>query len=137
MLHLIKLCVGVRDIAHLATLQTQRNGRDPPLRHITRSTPRRAAEIIEGGSLYWVIAGLLSVRQRVTDIVEERGEDGIRYAALVLDPALIPIEGRRTKPFQGWRYLTAADAPPDIASGVSPDGMPEALRQQLRDLALL
>ncbi len=136
-LHLIKLCVGVRDVAHLAVLQHQRVGRDPPLRHLTRSTPRRAGEILDGGSLYWVIGGILSVRQRVTDITEDRVADGTRYAVLVLDPVLVPVEGRRTKPFQGWRYLSAADAPPDIVAGFEPDGMPAALRQQLRDLALL
>lgn len=132
MLHLIKLAVGVTDIAHLAALQQGRAGRDPPLRHLTRSTPRRAAEILDGGSLYWVIAGILAVRQRVTAITQDGG-----YAALVFDPALIPVEGRRTKPFQGWRYLQPQDAPADLEHSAAPDGLPDALRQQLQSLGLL
>lgn len=132
MLHLIKLAVGIRDIAHLAALQQGHAGRDPPLRHLTRSTPRRAPEIIDGGSLYWVIAGILTVRQRITAITED-GE----YAALVVDPALVPVEGHRTKPFQGWRYLKPEDAPADIVPGAEPGGLPEALKQHLRDLCLL
>ncbi len=134
MLHLIKLAVGVRDVAHLAELQ---RGRAPPLRHLTRSTPRRAAEIVAGGSLYWVVAGILSVRQRVSAVTEEAGQGGTRYAGLMLDAQLVPVEGRRVKPFQGWRYLKPEDAPPDIVPGADPDGLPEVLRQHLRDLCLI
>ncbi|MBU6497901.1 MAG: DUF1489 family protein, partial [Rhodospirillales bacterium] len=116
MLHLTKLAVGIRDIAHLREVQAARAASDPPLRHRTRNFPRRAAEIIEGGSMYWVVAGAMLVRQRIADIIEDRWDDGSACAGLVLDPTLVPLAGRPTRPFQGWRYLEAAAAPPDLAA---------------------
>jgi hypothetical protein len=140
MLHLAKLAVGVRDIAHLSELQAIRAEQRPPLRHLTRNFPRRAAELVDGGSIYWVIAGSMLVRQRLRDIVEDRWDDGTRCAALVLDPALVPLLGRPTKAFQGWRYLRPEDAPPDRIAGVPAEGetnLPATLRRSLRDLGLL
>lgn len=140
MLHLTKLAVGVTDIAHLAALQSARLRSGESLRHRTRNFPRRAAEVADGGSMYWVIAGVLCVRQRITDIVEDQYEDASRCAAILLDPALVPVVGRRTKPFQGWRYLAASDAPADLDAGQAASGeeaLPAALRQELRALGLL
>jgi hypothetical protein len=105
MLHIAKLAVGIRDIDHLSRAQAQRQHDRPPLRHLTRNFPRRAPEVLDGGSLYWVIAGSMLVRQRICDIIEDRWDDGGRCAGLVLDPALVPLVGRPTKAFQGWRYL--------------------------------
>src|SRR5262245_17156007 len=110
MLHLIKLAVGVRDIEHLRELQKQRLERTPPLRHRPRNFPRRRDEVLSGGSMYWVIAGATVVRQRLIDIVEDRWDDSSACAGLLLDPRLVPVAGRPTKPFQGWRYLRAEDA---------------------------
>ena len=140
MLHLAKLAVGVRDIAHLRTLQAARAAAAPPLRHHTRSVPRRAAEITAGGSIYWVVAGAMVVRQRVLDVVEDRWDDGTRCAALVLDPALVPVQARLCKPFQGWRYLHGDAAPADVTAGdpaIGADGLPPALRRELQALCLL
>ena len=140
MLHLAKLAVGIGDIAHLRRVQAGRLRAQPPLRHLTRSAPRRAAEIIEGGSLYWVVAGAMLVRQRVLDVTLEQRDDGTPCAGLVLDRALVPVEGRPVKPFQGWRYLTAADAPADVAAqqeGAGTDALPAALQRELRALCLL
>lgn len=140
MLHLTKLAVGVRDVAHLRDLQAERAIRNPPLRHRTRNFPRRAAEVTAGGSIYWVIAGSLLARQRVLDIVEDHWNDGSTCAALVLDPELILLSGRPTKPFQGWRYLAASDAPPDLAAAPLAKGeaaLPPAMRRELRALCLL
>ncbi|MDE2515183.1 MAG: DUF1489 domain-containing protein [Rhodospirillales bacterium] len=139
MLHLIKLAVGVRDVAHLAELQARRQETDPPLRHRTRSMPRRAAEVVDGGSLYWVIAGSLLARQLILAIEEDRMADGSACAAIHLDPVLVELSGRPTKPFQGWRYLAAEDAPADRPA--LPDGteasLPPALLRELRALCLL
>lgn len=138
MLHLCKLAVGVRDVAHLRELQAARAANEPPLRHRTRNFPRRAGEIVGRGSLYWVIKGAMVVRQPVLDIREDRWDDGSRCTALVLDPNLIPVGGRLTKAFQGWRYLEHADAPGDLAADMgSGDGLPEPLRLKLRELCLL
>ena len=140
MLHITKLAVGIRDIGPLRDVQAHRAGAEPPLRHLTRSFPRRAAEITGGGSIYWVIAGAMLVRQRVLDVVDDRRDDATRCAGLVLDPLLVPVEGRPTKAFQGWRYLTAADAPADVTAqgpAAGSDGLPEELRRRLQALCLI
>ncbi len=139
MMNIVKLAVGVRDLAHLAEIQQARAKSDPPLRHKTRNSPKRAEEIIVGGSIYWVINRAILVRQRVTAIIPDHWEDGSACAGLVLDPELIRVTPRAAKPFQGWRYLSAADAPADL--GVAPsagaDELPEPLRLALHELALL
>lgn len=140
MLHLAKLAVGIKDIAQLREAQARRAAQEPPLRHHTRMIPRRVAELTDGGSIYWVIAGAMLVRQRVLEVIEDRWDDGTRCAGLVLDPVLVPVEGRPTRPFQGWRYLTPEDAPADLGGNgpaVGADGLPEELRRQLQALCLL
>ena len=96
MLHITKLAVGVRDIEHLRELQAERVARNPPLRHRTRNFPRRHEEVIDGGSMYWVISGSMLVRQRIVDIIEDRRDDGSACTGLVLDPKLVPLAGRPT-----------------------------------------
>ena len=134
---MIKLAVGVRDPAHLRVLQEARTHADPPMRHLTRHMPRRAAEIVDGGSLYWVIAGSLLVRQRITDIIPSTRADGSACAALVFDPALVRVSPRAVKAFQGWRYLPAHEAPADLADADAAAGLPDGLAQRLRELCLL
>ncbi len=140
MLHMTKLCVGISEVAELRRLQEARLARGETLRHLTRSFPRRAQEIIDGGSLYWVIAGAMVVRQRVVDIQEAAYDDGSKCAALLFDAELVPVAGRPTKPFQGWRYLDPAAAPPDLAAGTTAEGsdsLPPSLRRELESLGLL
>ena len=138
MVHLIKLSVGVRDVAHLSDLQRERAQVDPPLRHRTRQTPKRAAEIIDGGSIFWVIGGMIQCRQRILDIAPDRRLDGTACVALVLDPAIVLVQPRPARPFQGWRYLNAEAAPPDVGEGSAPDvELPPALRLALAELCLL
>ena len=138
MVHLAKLAVGIRDIADLRGRQAARVAAGVGLRHQTRSHPKRADEIVDGGSIYWVIAGAMLVRQRIVDIVEDRWDDGSRCAGLVLDPVLVQVEGRPTRAFQGWRYLEADAAPADLgAAAFAPGAMPAELRRELRALCLL
>ena len=138
MIHLAKLAVGIRDIAHLRQVQAARGAARPPLRHQTRNQPRRAAEVTDGGSIYWVVAGTMLVRQRILGIVADHWDDGSPCAGLVLDPTLVQVEGRPVKAFQGWRYLEPNDAPPDLdPRELHPDAMPPALRNELRSLCLL
>ena len=141
-LHLIKLAVGVRDVAHLRELQARRAREEPPLRHQTRMFPRRAAEITgAGGSIFWVIAGFVQVRQRILEVREEAWDDGTSCAGLILDPALVPVTARATKPFQGWRYLAAEAAPADArdiaAATRGLEALPPRMRQALRELGRL
>ncbi len=129
-LHLVKLCVGAESVDDLADWQARRMaerraaGLDARPRHVTRMWPRRAEEILGGGSLYWVIQGYLAVRQAVEAFDEVRGEDGIRRCAIVFSPDLVRVAARPRAPFQGWRYLAAADVPPDLAQGFAETGEP-------------
>jgi hypothetical protein len=140
LLHIMKLAVGIRDIAHLRAVQQARAKADPPLRHHTRNMPRRGDEIVDGGSIYWVIAGAVMARQAVREIIADTWDDGSPCAGLVLDPVLVPVSPRLTRPFQGWRYLAAEDAPPDLAAlprGVGEAAMPADMQRALRELGLL
>ncbi|MCF3945252.1 DUF1489 domain-containing protein [Acidiphilium sp. AL] len=139
MIHLVKLAVGVKDVGHLAEIQRRRAQAEPPLRHRTRSMPKRADELRNGGSIYWVVGGLVIVRQRVLDVTLDAWDDGSPCAGLVLDPALVRVAARPMRPFQGWRYLAPEDAPMDITRDAATieDKLPPELRRDLRALALL
>ena len=119
-LNLIKLCVGAESVedqrAWIAQRMAERRaaGLDPRSRHVTRMWPKRAEELLDGGSLYWVIKGVLQARQKIEALEEVVGEDGIRRCAIIMSPKLIITEARPRRAFQGWRYLPAADAPPDL-----------------------
>jgi len=142
--HLIKMSVGVEDVPHLERIQAQRlaeaerQGRPPELMHITRNTPRRAADVLKGGSIYWVVKRFIRVRQPIADIRPFEGREGKMSCALVLEPGLIRTEIRSFRAFQGWRYFAAEDAPPDAPE--TPDGsddMPAELAVELKGLGLL
>lgn len=137
-MHLLKLSVGVRDVAHLRAIQALRATAAPPLRHQTRMAPKRRGELLDGGSIYWVIGGYIQVRQRLLDIIEDRWDDGTACAGLVLHPELVPVAARPMKPFQGWRYLDAEAAPEDITeAGAISDDLPPALKAALREACLI
>jgi hypothetical protein len=141
MLHIVKLCVGCDSLAELAAWQKQRlkekraRGHKPELVHVTRMTPKRADELLEGGSLYWVIKGQIAARQRLLALRVVK-KNGAPHCGLVHDKKLVPVALRPRRPFQGWRYLEAADAPPDLKprSGAA---LPEALQRELAALGLL
>ncbi len=142
--HLIKMCVGIRSVDHLVERQADRleqarqRGEVPTLRHVTRHMPRRAAELLDGGSLYWVIKGFVRVRQRLTTIDRIVNEEGRPSCALILDPKLVKTELRPCKPFQGWRYLAGEKAPPDATRAArGPAEVPSELAAELRALGLL
>ena len=106
-------------------------------RHITRMWPKRSAELLNGGSLYWVFKGVILARQRVLDLEERRGEDGILRCALVLDREVVRTEGAPRRAFQGWRYLAPADAPRDLPQGrEAEDTLPADLARALADIGL-
>lgn len=140
MLHMLKLSVGSKDVAQLGAWQAERALTHPPLRHRTRMAPKRRAEILDGGSIYWVVAGFLQVRQRIIDIIDDQMDDNTPCAGLVLDPELVMVEARATRPFQGWRYLEPDAAPPDVsehAAGQGMEALPPALKAALREARLI
>ena len=142
--HLVKLCVGIERLQDLRAWQAKRlddlarAGRVPELRHKTKQMPRRKDEVLDGGSLYWVIKGFVSARQRVVDLNETVREDGSPCCGIVLDPAIIETRPHPRRPFQGWRYLEPDETPPDLA--VADDSiadMPPGMREELRALRLI
>ncbi|RCW86630.1 DUF1489 family protein [Paracoccus lutimaris] len=135
-LNLMKLCVGCDDPAELDAWQAQRY-QGGPARHVTRMWPKREAELLEGGSIYWVFKGLMQARQRIIGLEEVLGEDGIRRCALILEPGLIRVAAVPRRPFQGWRYLPGSDAPPDLRQGreAEPD-LPAEIARALADMGL-
>lgn len=140
MLHLTKLAVGVRDLDHLREWQAERRRTDPPLRHRTRNFPRRRQEILQGGSLYWVINRSMLARQRVLDIIEDQRDDGTPCTSFILDADLVPLIGRPVRPFQGWRYLEPDSAPADLGDVgdiLGLDALPATLQRELRFLCLI
>ena len=144
-LHLIKLCVGVDHIDELRDYYAQRlaqkraAGEPEELMHVTRMTPKRKNEILDGGSLYWVIKRQIQARQRILELRAVTGKDGKNRCAIVLDPEIVLTARRRRRPFQGWRYLKAEDAPPDSLGAIVEidDDMPEKMRAELIELGLL
>ncbi len=134
-MHLIKLCVGVDSLDELERHVTRRAARGEIV-HTTRQTPRQADAVRDGGSLYWVIKGVIQARQPIRDLRAETDAEGRSRCSIVLAPELIPVSPRRRRPFQGWRYLKPEDAPPDLASGDSGD-IPPAMRAALAELALI
>jgi hypothetical protein len=141
--HLLKLCVGVDTLEELAQWQKTRvadlkkKGKTIELVHVTRQTPKRAADLLDGGSLYWVIKGQIAARQKLIDLRAVRRKDGIPRCGLVYEPNLIPTLRRAHRPFQGWRYLDAKDAPEDVSTAKRGKGLPAALHSELAELGLL
>ncbi len=117
-LHLIKLCVGADSVEDLAGWQAARIAESgaAAAQHVTRMWPKRGDELLDGGSLYWVIRGVLQARQRIVGLEPRDGADGVRRCAILLDPEIVRIAARPRRPFQGWRYLRETDAPRDVGA---------------------
>ena len=134
--HLKKLSVGSQSLETLRAWQSLRLSETRRLIHITRNRPRRAEEILDGGSIYWIIKGVMSARQNIVDLIEVKRVDGQAACGLVLDPNLVAIVPTKMRIFQGWRYLESEDAPADLIDPVD-ESMPPALVAELRELGVL
>lgn len=138
--NLVKLCVGADTVEDL--LDWHRANPSPfptgERRHTTRMWPKREAEILGGGSLYWVIKGVILCRQRITRLDEVTGADGIRRCGIIMDPQVIRTEPAPRRPFQGWRYLDPKDSPRDLPKGRATDTgtLPEPLALALAEIGL-
>jgi hypothetical protein len=143
-LHLIKLCVGADSVRDLEDwikekLREKRKRHEKPEHiHRTRMVPKRADELKDGGSLYWVIRGEIMCRQLIRDVRPFRDKDGVGRCGVVLDPKVVLVAPRPLRAFQGWRYLDAKDAPRDLErSAPGAAAMPEKMRRELRELGLI
>jgi hypothetical protein len=143
-LHLIKLCVGCDSVDDLKSWvaarlkEKKRRGQKPEHIHTTRMSPKRGDELIDGGSLYWVIKGQVMCRERIVDLRPFVDKDGIGRCRIVLDGKIRLVAPRPCRAFQGWRYLAEKDAPGDLertARGAAI--MPEQMRRELSELGLL
>ena len=143
-LNLIKLCVGadsvsdLEDWIKLKLKEKRKHGEKPEHIHRTRMVPKRADELTDGGSLYWVIRGEIMCRQRIRAIRPFRDKDGVGRCGVVLEPKVVLVQPRPFRAFQGWRYLNGNDAPPDLGKrDKGAAAMPETLRRELRELGLM
>ncbi|MCB5411894.1 DUF1489 family protein [Pseudogemmobacter faecipullorum] len=138
--NLLKLCVGAESVEDLELWQKQNAGAWPAGQavHVTRMWPKREQELLAGGSLYWVIRGVVLCRQRLTGLERVETGDGISRCALLLDPEIIRTEGAARRPFQGWRYLTAEEAPRDLPKGRSSreEALPPEMARALAEIGL-
>ena len=138
MLNILKLCVGAVSVEDLTTWYAAHSHLWPAgtTAHVTRMWPKRQSEVLDGGSLYWVIKGVILARQRILRLEQRDGPDGIRRCAFVLDAAVIRTEPALRRPFQGWRYLDPADSPRDLTSRSADDSLPPSLALALADIGL-
>jgi hypothetical protein len=134
-LHLLKLAVGIDDVDHLRRIRRARAAERGGNWIYTRNHPRRAQEVLAGGSIYWVIRGRIRVRQRVIGFRGERDDTGRRYCLIEVDAELVPTLVRSCRPFQGWRYLLPEDSPPDRAASGEPPS--DRMLAELRALGLI
>ncbi|MDP7152237.1 MAG: DUF1489 domain-containing protein [Paracoccaceae bacterium] len=138
--NLIKLSVGTESVEGLAEWHQnpRAQGPDGLPRHVTRMWPKREKEVLNGGSIYWVIKGVIQCRQRILRLDEVIGSDGIRRCAIVLEPELHRTVQATKRPFQGWRYLRPEDSPADLPEGrADEDALPPELAGALADIGVL
>ena len=139
-LHLIKLSVGSESVESMEDWQKNRSTQriNGHYFHLTRMWPKREAELTNGGSIYWVVKGFVQARQRILNLEEVIGDDGIRRCAIVLEPGLIRTTIAPKRPFQGWRYLKAEDAPADLGEArQNDDALPPDLAGALAEIGVL
>ncbi|KPA21805.1 hypothetical protein shim_16900 [Shimia sp. SK013] len=140
LINLVKLSVGTESVDSLIAWQEMRRAQMPDSlpRHVTRMWPKREVEILAGGSIFWVIKGVIQCRQRIMRLDEVRGDDGIRRCAIVLDPEIRRTANATKRAFQGWRYLKPEDAPADLPkSRANDDTLPDDLNRALADIGVL
>lgn len=138
-INLVKLSVGTESIDDMLGWQQLRasQSRDGQYYHVTRMWPKREAELLGGGSIYWVIKGVIQCRQRILELREVIGQDDIRRCGIVLAPEIIRTASTPKKAFQGWRYLSPADAPGDLTdSQQAEDSLPPELQKALAALGV-
>jgi hypothetical protein len=139
-LHLQKLSVGTETVADLAEWQATKRAQaqDGLPRHVTRMWPKREAELVAGGSIYWIVKGAILCRQKIVRLDEYIGADSIRCCAIVIDPELIRVVPSLKRPFQGWRYLKPEDAPKDLPVGrENEEPLPPSLSAALAEIGIL
>lgn len=133
MLHMTKVAVGCASVETLER-RLQKRLRDGVVPILTRFRPKRAEELLDGGSLYWIMKHRLVARQTIMEFTTR--PDG--RTVIQLAPELVRVGLQPMRAHQGWRYLEPANAPADLEG--PPDGidaLPPVLLGKLSALALL
>ena len=141
LVNLVKLCVGADRVDDIISRQTILDNDDKNVfqvkKHITRMWPKRSKELLNGGSLYWVIKGFVQARQKINGLEEIIGKDNIRRCAIVLESEIFLTTSVRKRPFQGWRYLNPIDTPPDLNKvNLDEASLPNELAIALADIGV-
>ena len=144
-INIVKLAVGVQSVEELALIQ-RRFLNQPSAQtskgfyHSTKLMPKKHEAIVESGSLYWVIKGVICARQKIVEIIKQEEPDGIKRCRIYLEDSIIKTTPIRKRPFQGWRYLKKNKTPADIIdpiTGTFDDDIPLDVQQQLLEVGLL
>ncbi len=139
-LHLQKLSVGTESLYTLAEWQKnvaarrEKQGLSPYHEHVTRMFPKQKEALLDGGSIYWVIKGVIQCRNELVALESVRTADGRKACSILMKPTLIPVLPTPKRPFQGWRYLKASDAPIDIMAEDDGVNLPPELQARLASL---
>lgn len=139
-IHLQKLSVGSESITTLQDWQKMvvrrrvKEGLSPHHQHVTRMFPKQKDALLDGGSIYWVIKGLIQCRNEIVALEETQTKDGRKACAIIMEPELIAVVPTPKRPFQGWRYLKFEDAPADLSELGGANDLPPELRAKLADL---
>ena len=131
-IHMVKLCVGAESIDDMIAWQTRQMRTLPNPVHHTRMYPKRADELLNDGSIYWVVKRAIRFRQKIIAIHKVDDGDGRSLCELHFDPELISTYAQAKRPFQGWRYLKPGDAPRDLKSGQRAVDIPSNLDEALK-----
>ena len=126
-LNMTKIAFGAEGPAHLRK-RLETYATDGEARLTTRYLPKRIAEMA-GGSLYWIHAHTIIGRSPIIGFME----NGAGRYWIRLEPRLISVRSIPKRAHQGWRYLEAKDAPPDLGSSEA-DGRDEMSPEMLADL---
>ncbi len=139
-MHLQKLSVGSTGIDSLQdwqnTMVARRAARGllPCHEHVTRMFPKQKEALLDGGSIYWVIKGVIQCRNKIIGLEETRNGQGLKACSILMDPELIPVQPQPRRAFQGWRYLKPEDAPPDLTTIEGAESLPPTLRNKLVEI---
>jgi len=139
-MHMQKLSVGSESIATLQDWQKmvvrrrKKRGLSPYHEHVTRMFPKQMEALLDGGSIYWVIKGLIQCRNELVALEETKTQDGRKACSILMKPKLIAVVPTPKRPFQGWRYLKAEDAPADLDKIGGANDLPPELRAKLANL---
>jgi hypothetical protein len=141
MIHMIKLCVGVKTLEELESYRNERahwwgaNYGEEVHVHRTRMMPKQAATMEGKSSIYWVIAGQVVARQPILRLAKFTDAEGKDYCDIVMAPDMVRTVPYPKRPFQGWRYLRPEDAPPDLGANENAESL--ALAADLAKLGLI